>query len=109
MIKDELQHWIEKSLNDIANEEELRALEDSLLGDFSLRPTSCSMQRSCSIFHLRIYICTVGDKELGNFLVTPSRIIQRSSSIFSLRIHIRPSSQVLFDGFNVPIGGSFVN
>jgi hypothetical protein len=33
MIKDELQHWIEKSLNDIANEEELRALEDSLLGD----------------------------------------------------------------------------
>ncbi len=33
MIKDELQHWIEKSLNDIATEEELRALEDSLLGD----------------------------------------------------------------------------
>ena len=33
MIKDELQHWIEKSLNNIANEEELRALEDSLLGD----------------------------------------------------------------------------
>ena len=33
MIKDELQHWIEKSLNEIANEEELRALEDSLLGD----------------------------------------------------------------------------
>ena len=45
-----------------------------------------------------------------DFLVTPlSRIMQRSPSSLNLRIHIRTSSQVLFDGFDVFRIGSIVN
>ena len=45
---------------------------------------------------------TVGKKQFGDFLVTAiSRPSQRSLSIHILRIHIRASSQVLFDGFDV--------
>jgi hypothetical protein len=35
--------------------------------------------------------------------------MQRSQPILILRIHIRASSQVLFDGFDVSFSGSLVN
>ena len=54
-----------------------------------------------------IHICTIGDEKFGDFRVTiDSCIVQRSRPIRSLRIHIRASSQVLFDCFDVPFFGS---
>gem|GEM_PF-3361435 len=53
-----------------------------------------------------IHTRTVCDEEFGDFFVTiDSCIMQRSRSIPSLRIHIRASSQVLFDSFDVPVFG----
>ena len=71
------------------------------------------MQRSPSIFTLRIHIRTIGEKQFDDFLVTSDSIIsrskQRSHTIIILRIHIRTSSQVLFNGFDVSSSSSFVN
>ena len=54
-----------------------------------------------------IHFRTVGEEEFGDFFVTiDSCIMQRSRSIPSFLIHIRASSQVLFDCFDVPFFGS---
>ena len=52
---------------------------------------------------IRIHIRTCGDEQFGDFLVTLLKppYTQRSHPEHTLRIHIRASSQVLFDGFDV--------
>ena len=69
------------------------------------------MQRSPSNLLLRVYIRPFVEKQLDDFLETViGRTMQRSqSSIWTLRIHIRASSQMLFDGFDVPCLESLVN
>ena len=69
------------------------------------------MQRSHSTITLRIDLRTIGEKQFGDFLVTfTSRHKQRSPlKRIILRIHIRASSDVLFDGFDVSFSGSLVN
>ena len=52
---------------------------------------------------IRIHIRTCGDEQFGDFLVTLLKppYTQRSHPEHTLRIHIRASSLVLFDGFDV--------
>jgi hypothetical protein len=52
---------------------------------------------------IRIHIHTCGDEQFGDFLVTLLKppYTQRSHPEHTLRIHIRASSLVLFDGFDV--------
>ena len=64
---------------------------------------------------LRIHIRTFLDKQFGDFLTHStatkfSRNMQRSPAkrIIRLRIHIRTSSDVLFNCFDVPINDSLV-
>ena len=71
---------------------------------------SRTMQRSLPFKILRIHICTFGDENFNDFRVTfpsLSRKMQRSHSMLFLHIHIRASSQVLFDCFDVSSRRSF--
>ncbi len=67
------------------------------------------MQRSLSNNILRIHIRTFCDKQFSNLRLTKtSRPKQRSLSP-GFCIHIRSSSDVLFNGFDVSFPGSIVN
>ena len=63
------------------------------------------------MFNLRIRIRNFGDQQFDDFFVTKrSRKMQRSPSQQTTHsIHIRSSSDVLFDGFDVSSFGSIVN
>ncbi len=59
---------------------------------------------------LCIRIRTFGNKQIGDILVSPSNcLMQRRPSILIHRIHIRASSDVLFNGFDISAKGSIVN
>ena len=67
------------------------------------------MQRSPSIVILNTHSRTLDNKQFCDIFVTvPSRKMQRSRSpIIILNIHIRASSQVLFDDFDISVHGGF--
>ena len=70
------------------------------VGDFGM--TFGHIQRCAAIFHLNIHIFTFGDQQFDDFFVTSfSRIMQRSEPSIIFHIHIRTSSQVLLDGFDI--------
>ena len=61
------------------------------------------MQRTESSNILGVNICTFGDEQFDNFTITFISDPMQRSHTFVLRIHIRSSSQVLFDGFDISI------